>query len=119
MVVGEEQHMPGALFTACGWGAVRQPHQPHRASTSKPAVPAATFLCSCLFWSSGRRTASEPRVICGSAVHVNAHVRKVGGKVVYLFIYFLCVRVCACVFVCMAEDVVCVLPSHAQHNIYT
>lgn len=72
-------------------------------TTGKPAVPVATFLSSCLFWSSGRRTVSEARVICGSAAHVNVHVSASGGKVVFFFVF---------VFLCMAMDVVCALPSH-------
>lgn len=49
--------MRGAVFTACGRGAVHQPHPLCWASVSKPAVPEATLLYCCLFWSSGRRTA--------------------------------------------------------------
>lgn len=56
-------------------------------TTGKPAVPVATFLSSCLFWSSGRRTVSEPRVICGSAAHVNVHVSASGGKVVFFYFF--------------------------------
>lgn len=102
--------IPGAVFTACGRGAVQQPPPPHRASASKPAVPAATLLCSCLFWSSGRRTAGL-RAPCA--------------------LWFCSTRVCACElkwwescffffevnYLCMAMDVVCALPSHTRGNI--
>ncbi|KAM7366944.1 hypothetical protein PAMP_014876 [Pampus punctatissimus] len=45
---------------ACGWGAVQQPHPPHRSSASKLA---------------GRgRQVSERHVLCGSPAHVYVHV---------------------------------------------
>lgn len=49
--------MRGAVFTGCGRGAVHQPYPLYWASASKPAVPAATLLYCCLFWSSGKTTA--------------------------------------------------------------
>lgn len=77
-------HMPGAVFTACGRGAVQQPHPPHRASASKPAAPAATLalLLFVLVFGEEDGGSPKPHVLCGSAAHVDVHVSSSGGKVV-------------------------------------
>ena len=66
--------MRGAVFTACGRGAVQQLHPLHWASASKPGVPAAPLLCCCWVWSSGRRTAGlqAPCALWFSSTRVRA-----------------------------------------------
>lgn len=103
--------MPGAVFTACGRGAVQQPHPPQRASASEPAAPAATLLCSCLFWSSGRRT--SPRALWFCSTRVRACELKWWESSFFFPLW-------GKLFVCCSGCSLCPSKSYlGQHNIYS